>query len=342
MIRYRARYAVKFLTTFTVSLCFSSYSSVLASETEHALTAPPEVQDVTKPQWYTGSLVSPSGAMTQKGILAIEPYVTYNQPVGYIDSNGNIGPLHPRTKNITNFTMIKYSITDNVSVQTLPTFSYRWGGHGNQTSSGVKFSDLPVDVMWRYLDANPDRFIPALSAFVGMAFPTGDYQRIDRTQDGVGSGTYTLRLALTEQSTYTLPGNHALRLRMWATLRKPLNKAQLHGMSSYGTEPGFRGNARAGLFGSAGFSLEYGINQKWVLAMDIARDWSNGSRVRGVMKDGSIIDNMGSPSGDWLAAPAVEFSWSPNFGVICGSSVYFAGHNTSLVVSPQCALNTVF
>ncbi|MGX7346639.1 hypothetical protein ACWM9A_12200 [Acetobacter pasteurianus] len=319
-------------------------STAHAADTGNSAAAGSQAQREARPQWYTGSLVSPSGALSKAGVFAWEPYVSYNLPVGYLDANGNSHPLHPRQQSVSNFTLYKYSITDSISIQVTPTISYLWKKKAG-TSSGLKFGDLPVDLMWRYLDADPARYIPALSVFAGVGFPTGNYQRLGRAEDGVGSGVYTFRLAFTEQSTYTLPGQHELRLRMWGTFRRALTTAHLHNVSSYGTEVGFRGTAQPGMYGESGFSLEFGINQKWVLAMDLARDWADGSHIKGrTPTSGKIerIDRINSSSGDWLIAPAVEYNWSPRFGVIAGVSTYFAGHNTGFSVSPQVAFNSVF
>ena len=177
------------------ALAFAT-TTVWAADANTSLPAGEQNTQQAKPQWYTGSLVSPSGAMTKKGMFAWEPYMTYSQPVGQFNSNGMIQPLHPRQKAVGNFTLYKYSITDAISIQLTPAISYRWK-KGNNTSSGLKFGDLPVDLMWRYVDADPTRYIPALSIFAGMAMPTGDYNRLGRAQDGVGAGAYTFRLALT-------------------------------------------------------------------------------------------------------------------------------------------------
>ncbi|MCE2575136.1 hypothetical protein [Komagataeibacter sp. FNDCR2] len=292
-------------------------------------------------QWYTGSLISPSGALTEKGTFAWEPYFYYSQPFGYLDQAGRSQPLGDRAHSVSSLTLYKYSITDSISLQMTPTISYGWRrGHG--TTSGLKMGDLPVDVMWRYLDADPERHIPALSLFAGVAFPTGDYSRLGRDEDGVGTGAYTFRVAMTEQSTYILPGHHALRLRMWGTFRRALTQARIADTSSYGTSAGFRGLAHPGMYGESGFSLEYGISQKWVIAMDLARDWANGAVVRGYTAQGKYQHMVGDASGDWVIAPAVEYNWSPRFGVIVGVTAMFAGHDTGRVISPQVAFNSMF
>lgn len=57
---------------------------------------------------------------------------------------------------------------------------------------------------------------------------------------------------------------------------------------------------------------------------------------------GQTVNKTGSASTDWQVAPAIEYNWNARWGVIAGSSVYYAGHNTGIKVSPQFAINTVF
>ncbi|WP_217429221.1 hypothetical protein [Acetobacter syzygii] len=292
-------------------------------------------------QWYTGSLVSPSGAEAHAGLLGIEPYYSYTQPIGYFGSNGVSHPQHPRQQTFSNSTMWKYGITDHISIQAHTVVNYGWEqGHGH--SSGPKFGDFPVDMVWRFVDPNPAKYIPAFNLFAGVYFPTGDYKKLQSKQNSNGTGSYVFRVAITEQSTYVVNGHHALRLRTWGWFRRALTSAQLEDMSSYGTAAGFHGRGRPGMSGQSGFSLEYGINQSWVLAMDLARDWANGSHVWGSDAHGRRINRIASSSGDWQIAPAVEYSWTSRMGIIVGSAIYYAGHNTGVKVSPQFAVNMVY
>ncbi|GBQ89775.1 hypothetical protein AA0535_1881 [Asaia krungthepensis NRIC 0535] len=292
-------------------------------------------------QWYTGSLISPSGPQFKAGVLGLEPYLTYNQAVDYLGSHGASAPMESGQRTISNSTMIKYGLTDHVSIQLFPAISYGWKRHDGN-SSGLKFGDLPVDFLWRFLDPDPKRYIPVLSLFVGMLMPTGDYTNLGRSQDGIGNGAYVFRTALVEQSTYQLPHDYTLRLRMWGTFRRAVSSAQLANLTSYGTTKGFVGRGRPGMSGQTGFSLEFGFNQRLVLAVDMVRDWANGARVWGYDGKGRRIDRISASSGDWMVAPALEYSWSPRFGVVAGASAFFAGHNTSLNVAPQIAVNMMF
>lgn len=292
-------------------------------------------------QWYTGSLVSPAPAKDHAGDAGIEPYFTYSQPIGYYDAHGISHPQHPRQQLFSNSTMWKYGITDALSIQAHTVISYGWKKNAGH-STGPKFGDFPVDLIWRFVNANPKRYIPSLNLFAGVVFPTGDYSSLGHGQDGVGAGSYVFRTALMSQSTYKLPGNHNLRLRVWNWFRRALNAADVRDTSTYGTTTGFRGKGRPGMSGQTGFSLEYGINRQWLLAIDVARDWANGSRVWGHTKAGTFTDRTGAPSGDWQVAPAFEYNWNANWGIIAGASLYYAGHNTSIKIAPQFAINTVF
>ncbi|OAG76482.1 hypothetical protein Amal_02256 [Acetobacter malorum] len=325
------------MVRLSFSLCSRSLYAVLVGSSLVSLSS----HTAHAAQWYTGSLVSPSGAKSHAGDLGVEPYYTYSQPVGTFASNGTSHPLHPRQQTFSNSTLWKYGITDDISIQTHTVVSYGWkhtAGHAH----GPQFGDFPVDLIWRFLHPNPKRFIPDLNLFAGVVMPTGAYSRLRSTQDGTGTGAYVFRVAVTSQSTYTLPGNHALRLRVWNWWRHALTSARLHDTTTYGTTQGFHGTGRPGMSGQTGFSLEYGINQRWVLAMDLARDWANGSHLKGWTAAGTRVNKISAASTDWQIAPAVEYNWNPRWGVIAGAAVYYAGHNTGIKVAPQFAVNAVF
>ena len=292
-------------------------------------------------QWYTGSLVSPSGT-TREGVFNVEPYSSYSQPLGRFGPHGRTLPAaHPVQRMFSNSTLWKYGVSQDFSIQVHTIVDYGWK-HKDGHSHGPKTGDIPVDLLYRLVRPDPEHYIPAFNLIVGMIFPTGDYTRLGNAQDGVGSGAYVFRFALTEQSTYTLPGNHELRLRVWNWFRRAVTSAKLVDMTSYGTTEGFRGYGKPGMSGQTGFSLEYGLNQKWVLAMDLARDWSNGSTLHGHDNNGAYVYKVGTSATDWQIAPAVEYNWSRRWGVIIGSAFYFSGHNKNIQVSPQFAVNAMF
>ncbi|AFN56779.1 hypothetical protein FBY51_0562 [Zymomonas mobilis] len=292
-------------------------------------------------QWYTGSLLSPSGAIRQGGVT-IEPYISYNRPIDSVDAFGHKGPIYGGTQSIVNTTLVKYGITNHLSVQLHPEFFYKWRSTYGNGGGQPRVGDLPLDFIWRFVNPNESRLIPAVMLQSGISFPTGRYDHLnsDKTNAG-GNGNYVFRAALVTQSTYRIAG-HALRVRGWANIRKSVGDAEIHGISSYGTSKDFIGHAETGTSGEGGIAVEYGINQRWVLACDVARDWSYGSKVKGYNNAVDYVEKKGQGSGAWVVAPAVEYNWSARYGIIAGVSTPFWGRNTTESLSGQVAFDMVF
>nr|AAM12394.1 putative protein [Zymomonas mobilis subsp. mobilis str. CP4 = NRRL B-14023] len=183
-------------------------------------------------QWYTGSLLSPSGALRQGGVT-IEPYISYNRPIDSVDAFGHKGPIYGGTQSIVNTTLVKYGITNHLSVQLHPQFFYKWRSTYGNGGGQPRVGDLPLDFIWRFVDPNESRLIPAVMLQSGISFPTGRYDHLnsDKTNAG-GNGNYVFRAALVTQSTYRIAG-HALRVRGWANIRKSVRDAEIHGISTY-------------------------------------------------------------------------------------------------------------
>lgn len=297
--------------------------------------------DACAEQWYTGSLISASGGVP-KGYWDIEPYYTYTQPVGSLDSHGRGRPAsHPLQRFFSNDTLWEYGLTRNLTIEWHTVVNYQWK-HGQGHSHGPKAGDMPFDLIYRYVEPDRKRFIPSMNIYVGMVFPFGDYNHLGYAQDGMGNGTYTFRLGLTAQSAYTLPDGRELRVRLWNWFYRPVTSARLKDSTSYGTEQGFRGHGQQGMHGETGIAFEYGLTQRWVLAIDLYRDWADGARVRGRDYRGYYSRVKGASSSSWQVAPAVEYNWNDSWGIIFGSSFVFAGHNNDLAVSPQFAINAMF
>lgn len=314
-------------------------SAALAAGTLSAARAAEGTREPPE-QWYTGSLLSPSGAMPKAGLLGIEPYLVGLDQTGEFDADGHARDAADPRRAATNVTLVKYGITDRLSLQLLPSFLYVWDRDG--TSSGLKAADSSVEFQYRLVDPAPVRGIPAVSLFLGMNVPLGDYDRLARSEDGVGTGVWAARFGVFAQQGFRLPGGTAMRIRIWSVARAPVASVGLHGASVYDTKAGFAGQAAVGVFGNAGASVEWGATRHWVLALDVVRDWADGTRLRGHDADGSLVARHLPASGDWTLAPAVEYNFTGAVGLIAGVAFTAAGHNTTQSVQPQVALNLVF
>jgi hypothetical protein len=117
----------------------------------------------------------------------------------------------------------------------LPSVTYGW--NRSSTTSGVKLGDLPAELQYRFVDADNARFRPALTAFLGLDLPLGDYDRLLRPLDGVGTGAWALRVGLLRQSAYLVAGK-PLRLRLYANARQPLAASRSAAPASTTRMPG--------------------------------------------------------------------------------------------------------
>jgi hypothetical protein len=126
------------------------------------------------------------------------------------------------------------------------------------------------------------------------------------------------------------------------------SKVSLEDVSVYGTADGFRGDARPGRSFFADAAWEYSLTRNWVLALDVTYGHSGNTRVTGfnildpnsMQNPSSILLNSGT-SDAFGFAPAIEYNWKPNLGVLLGTRVIPDGHNTPVTITPAIAINFV-
>lgn len=284
-------------------------------------------------QWFTGSLEAPSPALPQAGLFAFEPYAIFQVNTGSYGSNGNHSSIQNDITQFQSVNVLKYGITDRLSVEALPTFIHVWNDQSNFTGLG----DLPVELEYRFNDEDNKTGYPSITASLGMTFPTGAYDHLSSALDGLGAGAYTLKEGILAQSLFDSWGHHPMRFRFYAAAYEPVASVSLQGISSYGTNQGFQGSAIPGFSSVLGIGAGYALDQRWVLAFDVVQNFAKGAHVYGAV--GGIIDNSSAPgSAGTEIAPAVEYNWSDSIGVIAGVEYTIAGRNTASYFAPQIAL----
>src|SRR6185295_9049482 len=97
------------------------------------------------------------------------------------------------------------------------------------------------------------------------------------------------------------------------------------GASVYGTETGFSGRAKPGRALSADASWEYSLTRNWVLALDAIYRHKGTTRVAGddvrdpnSSPNPSRVQLSSGPSDTFAFAPAIEYNWKSNWGVLLG------------------------
>lgn len=279
-------------------------------------------------------MLANSAATLPPGHFLFEPYL-YDIRTPHTDSFGSR-------------TYILYGLVNRFSIGMIPVFGYNKVSHGPNSSS-VGIGDWTLQAQYRLTEFQPGHWIPTTAIQLQETFPTGKYDRLgNRPSDGLGSGTYTTTVAINSQMYFWLPNGRILRTRLDVS-EAFSQSAQVRGVSVYGTDNGFRGNAKPGNSFFVDLAFEYSLTQRWVVAMDFTYGRNGNTRVDGldfvdpgnVPYPQNVRLNSGS-STSFGVAPAIEYNWTPAIGVLLGTRVIFGGHNSTGSVTPAIALNYVY
>jgi hypothetical protein len=282
--------------------------------------------------WWTGPMLAPNATTLPRGHLLIEPYL-YDVISAHANGLGSL-------------TYINYGLLDRVTVGLIPTGGFNVANSG-PSSSSVELGDLTLQGQYRLAKFHEGSWTPTTSIVLQETVPTGKYDRLgDRPNDGLGSGAYTTTLAVYTQTYFWLPNGRILRARFDAS-QALSHDVNVEGVSSYGTTAGFSGQAKPGSSFLADSSWEYSVTRKWVLALDVTYRHNWNTQVTGynaspssAQNPSSVLLNSGS-SEVFAFAPAIEYSWKSNLGVLVGTRVIPPSHNTNSTVTPAIAINYV-
>lgn len=269
--------------------------------------------------WWTGPLLAPSAGNLPPGQFLFEPYF-YDVVTGPSQYAGSLSYL-------------EYGIKPRFTLGLIPTFGKAVAGPG-AAHTRTQIGDVSVTGQVGLTRYHPGRWFPALALNLEETLPTGKYDRLgDRPGDGIGSGAWTTTVSIYSQDYYWLR-RRILRTRLNIS-QSISGVAAVSGVSVYGTPAAFNGRARPGAVSSLDLGLEYSLDRHWVLALDAASRFQSRTLVYGQQH----YDQSASAQG--IFAPAVEYNFAPNLGVIAGARLIELGHNFTRSVTPVMAINWV-
>jgi hypothetical protein len=293
--------------------------------------------------WWTGPMLAPSAATLPRGHFLIEPYVYDVITTARFDRDGARRSIS-QSNGFGSLTYINYGVADKLTIGVIPTFGYNRVTDG-PSSSGIGMGDITLQAQYRLTKFHEDGWIPTMSFAVQESLPSGKYDRLgDRPSDGLGSGAYTTSLAFYSQTYFWLPNRRILRMRVNVS-ESFSSDVNVKGLSVYGTDAEFHGHASPGETTFVDASWEYSLTRRWVLALDATYRYQRNTLVSGY--DNPALPNpqrirLSTGFNDAVGfAPAIEYSWKSNVGVLLGTRVIAAGHNTGATVSPAVAINIV-
>lgn len=298
---------------------------------------------------WTGPLLAPSAGCLPAGHVGASPYLIDGITNNIFNRNWNIvGRPEGTRHNIQSITSCTLGITDWFEVGITPSFATNIVDKGkNDTSLGV--GDTSAKVQFALTKFHEGSWTPNSVIAIGGIFPTGAFDNLDVfPSNGLGGGAYQAYIGACAQEYFWMPTGRILSARFGVIYNISQDDVHIKNTSVFGTTHGFRGHADPGNTCTAILGLEYSLTRHWVLASDFLYQHGDATRVRG----SKLPTNFGEhstpvkidlPSNELFAvAPALEYNWNENWGIIGGCQIDIAGRNRSLVLAPQVAVSIFY
>jgi len=299
--------------------CFGAYVPI-ASQSE------------SEQPWFTGPLLTPSARAVSIGHINLEPYLYWTVVTGKYGPNWSVLST-PKAYQLNPLLVYKIGIWDNIS------FGGSIQGFYNRTQgqSSWAFGDLPLGFEIGLVEGKKDTWVPYVKLTLMETFPTGKYQKLSSRKlgtDSGGQGAYGTTVGLTFSKLFYYPEHHFMNVR-WNFVGYFPSSARVKGINTFGGDITTRGHIRPGATFLFQTAAEYNLTQKWALALDFQAFYSGRNHFKG-----RTITPVGSPSSVQLSvAPAIEYNWSENMGIIVGSWFTVAGRNANRFASAAAAYN---
>lgn len=281
--------------------------------------------------WYTGPLITPSANVMPLGYFSTQPYLyiidtfgSYNRERKFHKSKqGSQISVNPVGGPILQFGLTPFTDLTISAGGALNWQAGSFGGGYGDTSAAFGFCFVKQSL-----------YVPGIKFSIKQLFPTGTYQHLNKNGLGLsatGGGAYRTSLSLAIAKLVFWSYKHPINFRLFFSYSVP-TCVSVKGFNTYGGGFGTRAIVHPGNVFSADLGIEYSITQRWVLALDVA--YENRGPVRYVGNPGKNADgspaSLGTGCRDNLSlAPAIEYNWSENLGVLGGAWFSVYGRNSS-------------
>lgn len=290
--------------------------------------------------WFTGPLLAPSGHVIPQGHQNYQPYVYWFRFNGKYDPEWK-HQSEPIFNAVLYQMTMQFGVLPNTEFDTAPQFFY----NETQGQHMWRVSDLPLTIAFQLLYDQTDSWYPGIKLRFNANIPLGKYDhlkpaRLETDLGGIGTWYPSAGIVLTRLHHFT--GIHYLSWRLFLNYAfgTPTN---VKGLSVYGGAPtiagikGTRGTVYPGNIFLVIGGFEYSLSQNWVLALDVQYQHTNKHRFSGYSP---FNTKPVAPSREHFSlAPAIEYNWSNNVGIIAGPWFTVAGRNSLNFISYVIAIN---
>lgn len=290
--------------------------------------------------WFTGPLLTPSAHVIPYGHQNYEPYVYWVRSDGSYDRHWK-AHSYPLFTDVFFQMSMQFGVAPYTEFDITPQFAY----NNTKGIHSWRVSDLPVTLAFQLLKDSPGEWYPAIKLRFSANVPLGRYDRLDPKKlqvDVGGSGSWSPDVGLVFSRLFHVSGHQFFSWRMFLGYTIP-NHVSVRGLSIYGGAPstgsssGTKGSVKLGSSFVCLQGFEYSLTQNWVFALDVSYQHSARQTFSGKTPPGTHVD--GPSSEHVILAPALEYNWNSDIGLIVGPSFSVAGRNADRFISYVAALN---
>lgn len=288
--------------------------------------------------WFTGPLIAASGRTVPAHHIVFEPYLYVTDILGKYDDHWK--PVSAPNALILNpLILFRYGITNSFEIKVITDLPSNFRQHSHDTRMG----DFQFAFGFQILEERKNSWIPDLRLELKQNFPTGHYQHLNPNKhktDATGFGVYQTGVAFDFQKIFLI-GIRLLRIR-WTFDYLASPPTHIEGFNTYGGGYGTNGKVKLGDRFFSVLAFEYTFTQNWIAAIDIVYDMNHKisfSGNPGKTKEG-IPAIMTAPSRKQFSlAPAIEYAFNGNLGIVFGPWFSIAGKNSTRFISGVIAIN---
>ena len=316
--------------------------------------------------WFTGPLLAPPAETIPRGHANLELYGDY-LPSNAIYNNHWQSTPTIASKSIQITPQFTYGLTDQMDIEWMPL--YENNRVGNKTKSGM--GDTSVTLGFQLMKQTEHTLRPDLRLTLQEILPSGRFDRLNEANEGAditGIGSYQTALGFNFQHLLPLGQTFFLNTHISFTYLYA-SEVLLHGLNAYGGNILTQGRIKPGNLFSLDLAEELSLTQNWVAVLEGLFQYQEASSFKGLLGQfegtqvnpnkrveikkrlraflpsrynisGLSLDNLHVGNGvadAFSLAPAIEYNFSNNYGVILGSWFTVSGKNTpnfaSLVVA---------
>ncbi len=298
-----------------------------------------QVQPNLEPPWLTGPLIAPASRIVPWGHYNIEPYLFCIAYTGTYNSRWQVTDASTFWNNSLVF-LTQIGLSPWMNLTLTPTLI--WNDCQHQTSWQIGDMWMGFDI--QLYKSRQDFWIPSVKLSLKENIPFGKYRHLNPKKlmtDAGGVGSWATNAGLVFGNLYHFYSVYYLAYRLALNYVLPA-PVRLKGFNYYGG--GYGTNAR--FFPPENFqtdlAFEVTLAQTWAFAIDFIGYWAGKGHfngVRGVNAAGASAKLGRGSQAQFSLAPAIEYNWNPNLGMIAGSWFTFAGRKAPAFASAVIALN---